>query len=50
MEDMAVFKAYLRKLKKDLEELKDLIKEKDTNKALKEVERLLEDTEKDLQD
>ena len=50
MDDMSVFKAFLRKLKRDLEELHGLLKEKDTDKALKEVERLLEDTERDLKD
>ena len=53
MEDnnMAVFKSYLRKLLRDLKDLEEALPETDENEKAKELlERLLEDTQQDIED
>lgn len=47
---MAVFKSYLRRLIRDLKDLKAALKEKDYAKAEKLVDDLIEDTQKDIED
>ena len=47
---MAVFKSYLRRLIRDLKDLKEALKEKEYQKAEKLVEILIEDTQKDIED
>lgn len=49
-EKMAVFKSYLRRLMRDLKDLKKAIKEKDLEKAEKLLNDLIEDTQKDIED
>ena len=49
-EEMSVFKSYLRRLLQDLKDLKETIKEKDFEKAEKLTERLIEDTQKGIED
>ena len=50
MEEMAVFKSYLRRLIRDLKDLKEALKNKDYEKAEKLVDVLIEDTQKDIED
>lgn len=50
MEDLAVFKSYLRRLMRDLKDLKAALKAKDYDKAEKLVDDLIEDTQKDIED
>lgn len=47
---MAVFKSYLRRLIRDLKDLKVALKEKDYEKAERLVDVLIEDTQKDIED
>ena len=47
---MAVFKSYLRRLIRDLKDLKEALQEKEYQKAEKLVEILIEDTQKDIED
>ena len=47
MEDMSVFKSYLRRL---LQDLKNALREKDYSRAEELVETLITDTEHGLQD
>lgn len=47
---MAVFKSYLRKLARDLKDLKAALKAKDYEKAERLVDALIEDTQKDIED
>ena len=49
MDDMKEFVAYLRRLKRDLAEIKAAILAKDFDKALKLIEELEEDTQKDIE-
>ncbi len=49
-EDMSVFKSYLRRLLQDLEDLKEVLKAKDYEKAEKMVDRLIDDTQKGIED
>ena len=49
-EDMSVFKSYLRRLLHDLEDLKEVLKAKDYEKAEKMVDRLIDDTQKGIED
>ena len=46
---MKEFVAYLRRLKRDLEDIKAALKAHDTEKALELLERLEEDTQKDIE-
>lgn len=50
MEEMAVFKSYLRRLIRDLKDLKEALKAKDYEKAEKLVDDLIDDTQKDIED
>lgn len=50
MEDMSVFKSYLRRLLQDLKDLKETIKSGDTEKAEKLADQLIEDTQKGIED
>lgn len=49
MEDMQEFTAYLRRLARDLDEIREALEAKDTEKALKLVDELREDTKKDIE-
>ena len=49
-EDMSVFKSYLRRLLQDLKGLKEVLKAKDYEKAEKMVDRLIDDTQKGIED
>lgn len=50
MEELAVFKSYLRRLIGDLKDLKAALKAKDYDKAEKLIDDLIEDTQKDIED
>lgn len=50
MEELAVFKSYLRRLIRDLKDLKAALKAKDYEKAEKLIDDLIEDTQKDIED
>lgn len=47
---MAVFKSYLRKLIRDLKDVKEALKAKDYEEAERLVDILLEDTQNDIED
>lgn len=47
---MAVFKSYLRKLARELKDLKAALQAKDYEKAEQLVDALIEDTQKDIED
>ena len=47
---MAVFKSYLRRLIRDLKDLKAALESKDYEKAERLVDDLIEDTQKDIED
>lgn len=49
-EDMSVFKSYLRRLLQDLKDLKEVLNAKDYEKAEKMVDRLIDDTQKGIED
>lgn len=49
MDDMKEFVAYLRRLRRDLAEIKAAINSGDTVKALKLITELEEDTTKDIE-
>lgn len=49
MEDMKEFVAYLRRLKRDLDKLQELIDQGDIEAAKKELTDLREDTQKDIE-
>ena len=49
-EEMAVFKSYLRRLIRDLKDIKEALKNKDYEKAERLVDDLIEDTQKDIED
>lgn len=49
-EEMAVFKSYLRRLMRDLKDLKKAIQEKDFVEAERLIDDLIEDTQKDIED
>ena len=50
MEEMSIFKSYLRRLLQDLKDLQESIKSGDTEKAEKLTNQLIEDTQKGLED
>ena len=50
MEEMAVFKAYLRNLMRQLKSLKEALSNKDYTKAEKLVDELIEDTQHNIED
>ena len=49
-EEMAVFKSYLRRLMRDLKDIKKALEEKDCEKAEQLINDLIEDTQKDIED
>ncbi len=49
-EEMAVFKSYLRRLLRDLKDLKKAIKEKNLEEAERLIDDLIEDTQEDIED
>lgn len=49
-EDMSVFKSYLRRLLQDLKDLKETLKNKEYDKAENLIDKLIEDTQKGLED
>ena len=50
VEEMAVFKGYLRSLMRQLKSLKEAIGEKNYEKAEKLVDELIEDTQNNIED
>jgi len=48
--ELSIFKSYLRRLKRDLEDLKEIIKDEDYKKAEEKIEHLIEDTQKGIED
>ncbi|RZT00886.1 hypothetical protein [Cuneatibacter caecimuris] len=50
MEDMSVFKSYLRRLLQDLKDLKEALKNKEYEKASEMTDKLIEDTQKGIED
>lgn len=49
-EEMSVFKSYLRRLLQDLKDLKEALKNKEYERAETMVDKLLEDTQKGIED
>lgn len=50
MEDMSVFKSYLRRLLQDLKDLKAALNRGDTDKAEQIINGLIDDTQKGIED
>lgn len=50
MEEMSVFKSYLRRLLQDLKDLREAIKSGDIAKAERLTEQLIDDTQKGIED
>lgn len=50
MEDMSVFKSYLRRLLQDLKDLKEAIKNGEYEKAEEMADKLIDDTQKGIED
>lgn len=50
MEEMSVFKSYLRRLLQDLKDLKEALKNKNYEKAEEMADKLIEDTQKGIED
>lgn len=50
MEDMSVFKSYLRSLLQDLKDLKEAIDNGEIDKASQMIDRLINDTQKGIED
>lgn len=50
MEDLAVFKGYLRSLMRQLKALQEALKNKDYSTAEKLINELIEDTQKNIED
>ena len=49
-EEMSVFKSYLRRLLQDLKDLKEALKNKEYEKADTMVDKLIDDTQKGIED
>lgn len=49
-EEMSVFKSYLRRLLQDLKDLKEALKNKEYEKAEIMVDKLIDDTQKGIED
>ena len=47
---MSVFKSYLRRLLQDLKDLKEVLKNKEYDKAEKMVDKLIDDTQSGIED
>lgn len=50
MEEMSVFKSYLRRLLQDLKDLENAVENGETGKARGMLEKLIDDTQKGLED
>ena len=50
MEDMSVFKSYLRRLLQDLKDLKEVIRSGKLDQAEEMIDRLIGDTQKGIED
>ena len=50
IEEMAVFKGYLRSLMRQLKALKEALKNKDYERAERLVDELIDDTQKNIED
>jgi len=50
MDEEMVFKSYLRKLLRDLKDLKEAANKKDLEEVKKLIDQLIEDTQKDIED
>lgn len=50
MEDMAVFKGYLRSMMRQLKLLKKALKDNDKELAMKLIDELIEDTQNNIED
>lgn len=50
MEDMSVFKSYLRRLLQDLKDLKETLENGNIEKAEKITDQLIDDTQKGIED
>lgn len=50
VEEMAVFKGYLRSLMRQLKALKEAMENKDYEKATKLIDELIEDTQNNIED
>ena len=50
MEEMSVFKSYLRRLLQDLKDLKETIKNGEYEKAEKMTEKFIDETQKAIED
>lgn len=50
VEEMAVFKGYLRSLMRQLKALKEAMKNKDYEKAERLIDELIEDTQNNIED
>lgn len=50
VEEMAVFKGYLRSLMRQLKALKEAMKSKDYDRAEKLIDELIEDTQNNIED
>lgn len=49
-EEMSVFKSYLRRLLQDLKDLKEALKNKEYEKAEEMTDKLIDDTQKGIED
>ena len=49
-EEMVAFKSYLRRLMRDLKDLKKAIREKNSEEAERLIDDLIEDTQKGIED
>lgn len=49
-EEMSVFKSYLRRLLQDLKDLKEALKSKEYERAETMVDKLIDDTQKGIED
>ena len=47
---MSVFKSYLRRLLQDLKDLKEALREKEYEKVERMVDKLIDDTQKGIED
>ena len=50
MDEMSIFKSYLRRLLQDLKDLKEALDNKEYEKASEMTEKLIDDTQKDIED
>lgn len=50
LEEMSVFKSYLRRLLQDLKDLKEALTNKEYEKASEMADKLIDDTQKGIED